>query len=139
MTKNVMVHIRGMQADMDGEAIEMICPGTYYYKEGRHYVFYEENQEGFTGVSKCQLRLQDETCLEVIKKGLSNMHMILDAGKKTSTIYSTPYGQFSLEINTKSLVICETEQELDICAEYHMEADGSLLTSSEIEIHIRAV
>lgn len=69
MTKNVMIHIKGLQADMDEEAIEVICPGTYYYKDGKHYVFYEENQEGFTEVSKCQFRLQGDTCLEVMKKG----------------------------------------------------------------------
>lgn len=133
MTKNVMVHIKGV------DAIEVICPGTYYFKDGKHYVFYEENQEGFTEVSKCQLRLQGDTCLEVMKKGLSNMHMILDVDKRTNTTYATPYGQFALEICTKGLKVNETEQELGIHATYDMEADGSLITRSEIEIQIRAV
>ncbi len=139
MTKDVLVHITGLQADMDGEAIEMAVPGTYYLKDGKHYVFYEESQEGFAEVSKCQLRLQGTTCLEIIKKGLSNMHMVLDVGQRTSTIYATPYGQFELEISTEKLEISETEQEVHISAAYDMSAEGSLVTRSEIEIRIEAI
>ena len=139
MTKNVLVYIKGVQADFDGEAIETICPGTYYLKEGKHYIFYEEQQEGFTEASKCQLRLQRNECLEVIKKGLSNMHLVLDRTKKTSTTYATPYGQFLLDIDTKKLEVQESEQEICIRAKYYMEADGNLITRSEIEIKIKAI
>lgn len=139
MTKNVLVYIKGVQADFDGEAIETVCPGTYYFKDGKHYIFYEEQQEGFTETSKCQLRLQKTACLEVIKKGLSNMHLVLDKRKKTSTTYATPYGQFLLDIDTKLLEVRESEQEICIRAKYHMEADGSLITRSEIEISVKEI
>ncbi len=139
MTKNVLVYIKGVQADFDGEAIETVCPGTYYFKDGKHYIFYEEQQEGFTETSKCQLRLQKNACLEVIKKGLSNMHLVLDKRKKTSTTYATPYGQFLLDIDTKLLEVRESEQEICIRAKYHMEADGSLITRSEIEIRVKEI
>lgn len=139
MTKNVLVYIKGVQADFDGEAIETICPGTYYFKDGKHYIFYEEQQEGFTETSKCQLRLQKNACLEVIKKGLSNMHLVLDKRKKTSTTYATPYGQFLLDIDTKLLEVRESEQEICIRAKYNMEADGSLITRSEIEIRVKEI
>ena len=139
MTKNVLVYIKGVQADFDGEAIETVCPGTYYFKDGKHYIFYEEQQEGFTETSKCQLRLQKNACLEVIKKGLSNMHLVLDKRKKTSTTYATPYGQFLLDIDTKLLEVRESEQEICIRAKYHMEADGSLITRSEIEISVKEI
>lgn len=139
MTKNVLVYIKGVQADFDGEAIETACPGTYYFKDGKHYIFYEEQQEGFTETSKCQLRLQKNACLEIIKKGISNMHLVLDKRKKTSTTYATPYGQFLLDIDTKLLEVRESEQEICICAKYHMEADGSLITRSEIEIRVKEI
>lgn len=139
MTKNVRIHIKGIQADMDGEAIELTVPGTYYCKEGKHYIFYEEQQEGFAEGSKCQLRLQDATCLEILKKGLANMHMVLDVRQMTRTVYSTPYGQFELEIHTKNLEVRESEREISIQAVYNMDADGSLITRSEIEICIEAI
>ena len=49
MTKDVIVSISGLQMPAEGEAepVEVITVGDYYQKNGKHYVLYEEVNEGF--------------------------------------------------------------------------------------------
>ena len=74
MTKEVLVSVSGLQMavnDMesnDDEPIEVLSAGTYYFKNGKHYVFFEEVAEGMQGVTKTQIRLKGAETLEVIKK-----------------------------------------------------------------------
>ncbi len=48
MTKDVLVHISGLHLETDADAgkenetIEVIVPGFYYFKAGKHYILYEE-------------------------------------------------------------------------------------------------
>ena len=82
MTKDVLVSISGlhmaaetMESNED-EPIEVLSAGTYYFKNWKHYVFFEEVAEGIQGVIKTQIKWKDTESLEVTKKGLANVHMI---------------------------------------------------------------
>ena len=90
MTKDVLLKISGMQftADNDDltepEPVEIIAPGEYYFKNGKHYIIYDEFMEGFDSVTKNVLKLQGDL-LEVTKRGTSNVHMIFEKDKKNLT------------------------------------------------------
>ena len=47
MTKEVIVTIRGLQngPQTDGEPIEMMVVGEYFYRNNNHYILYEEVME----------------------------------------------------------------------------------------------
>ena len=50
MTKDVLVSISGVQSELihpsdENEPIEVITPGTYYYKNGKHYIIFDEMVE----------------------------------------------------------------------------------------------
>jgi uncharacterized beta-barrel protein YwiB (DUF1934 family) len=66
MTKEVFIRIVGIQTpigeaeDMDNEPIEVVHTGTYYNKNGKHYIFYEEATEGIKGITKAQIRWQKD-------------------------------------------------------------------------------
>ena len=53
MTKDVLITISGIQT-IDGEVndpIETVTPGEYYFRNGKHYILYDEVQEGVPGVT----------------------------------------------------------------------------------------
>lgn len=52
MTKDVLITISGMQFDIEEEPVELVTVGTYYLKNGKHYVLYEEQTEGNGQVTK---------------------------------------------------------------------------------------
>ena len=56
MTKDVLLSISGLHYDVTGmvqeeeqETIEVITPAAYYYKNGKHYVIYDEVVKGHAG------------------------------------------------------------------------------------------
>ena len=57
MTKEVLLTISGLHYDTfpgeeynESEPIEVITPATYYLKNGKHYVVYDEMVEGMPGI-----------------------------------------------------------------------------------------
>ena len=48
MTKDVLLSIKGLQIgeNEQNDTIEVISPGDYYFRNGRHFFMYEEVMEG---------------------------------------------------------------------------------------------
>ena len=142
MTKDVLVSISGMQMAIndgesnDDEPIEVLSPGTYYYKNGKHYVFFEEVAEGRQGVTKTQIKWKDSELLEVSKKGLSNVHMIFEKNKKNRCYYDTPFGRLNLGIFMTDMLVDEKENYIHIQAEYSLDVNCEPLADCSIQIHI---
>ena len=93
MTKDVLITISGIQT-IDGEVndpIETVTPGEYYFRNGKHYILYDEVQEGVPGVTKCMIKI-GEDAVDLSKKGNAGGHMSFQKDKKTRTSYQTPYG-----------------------------------------------
>ena len=143
MTKEVIVSLSGLQmavSDMesnDDEPIEIVSAGTYYFKDGKHYIFMEEVVEGIPGVTKTQIRVNGKESLEVMKKGVSNMHMIFEKNKNNRCHYQTPFGQLNLGICTSKLIVDETEDNINIRAEYALDVNCEPLADCTIRINIK--
>ena len=122
MTKEVLVSIAGLHADMneaeneENEPIEVLSPGTYFFKDNKHYIFLEEVTEGIPGVTKTQIRIHGQDSVEVIKKGALAMHMLFETDKKNRAYYKTPYGELNLGISTHDISVEETEDNINVKA-----------------------
>lgn len=143
MTKEVIVSVAGLQSDLneehaDGEWIEVLNTGTYYKKDGKHYVFYEELEEGSSGVTKTQIRIKGNSLIEVIRKGVSNTHMIFEKNQKNRSYYDTPYGQLNLGLFTKELMLEETENSIEAEIEYSLDINCEPIADCRIKIGIKS-
>ena len=117
MTKDVLITICGIQK-RDGEAdepIETVTPGEYYFRNGKHYILYEEVQEGIAEVTKCMIKIGVDS-VDLSKKGASGVHMMFQRDKKTRTSYQTPYGSLMLGFDSKVIRVLESED--TICLLY---------------------
>ena len=142
MTKDVLVSISGLQMavndteNSDEEPIEVLSSGTYYFKNGKHYVFFEEVAEGMPGVTKTQIKWKGAELLEVSKKGLSNVHMIFEKNRKNRCYYDTPFGQLNLGIFMTEMMVDEKEEEILLRAEYSLDVSYEPLAECTIRIRI---
>ena len=70
MTEDILVSVKGIHAldpsEKDDE-VEIFSAGKYYFKNGKHYILYEEMAEDGSGVVKSRITLRDG-CMEVQKK-----------------------------------------------------------------------
>ena len=141
MTKEVLVTIRGMQftkqEEGDLEPIEVIMAGDYYRKNNKHYVIYDEVIEGFDGTTRNIIKLQED-CVDIIKKGVANIHMTFEKNKKNVTCYDTPYGSLMLGINAKNIDIHEEEDDIQVKVEYALELNYEHLANCNIRMAIQS-
>ena len=140
MTKDVLVAISGLQiadadADKDAQPIQVINPGEYYYKNGKHYILFDEMMEGFDGVTKNRIKI-DENYLELKKNGVANVHMVFEKDKKNLTCYDTPYGSLMLGINANKFNLDETESKISLDVEYSLDINYQTFADCKIQIHV---
>jgi len=139
MTKQVLLTIAGLQL-MEGEEaepVEVVTAGDYYYRNGKHYVLYEEAVEGSTESIRNTVKVGARS-LEVMKKGLSNVHMIFEKDKKSLTCYETPFGSFQVGIQTSDVKIQETDSNIDIRVQYALELNEEYLADCHITMNIKS-
>lgn len=143
MTKDVLVRISGLHLEVDAEAgkeneaIEVIVPGVYYFKNGKHYILYEEIDEGGRA-TKNQIKLCEDKRVEIRKSGVLTAHMIFEAGKKTQGCYQTPYGQMQVAMDTRENIITIEEKRICIEIDYRLEVNQNPFSDCRIEISITA-
>lgn len=141
MTKDVLVTISGLQiakkGEEDTEPVEVIMAGDYYKKNDKHYVLYDEVMEGFDGTTKNVIKIA-ENCLDITKKGVTNVHMIFEKNKKNVTYYYTPFGSLLIGIDAKQVHIAETEENIDVTVNYDLEVNYEFLANCNITMNIKA-
>ena len=141
MTKDVLITIRGIQK-MNGdsnedEPIETITPGEYYFRNGKHYILYEEVQEGMTEATKCMIKIGADS-VDLSKKGASGVHMVFQKDKKTRTSYQTPYGSLMLGFDSRVIRVLEAEDTLHLKLEYDLEVDDEHLAECSLSMKVQA-
>jgi uncharacterized beta-barrel protein YwiB (DUF1934 family) len=139
MTKDVLVTVKGLQSMEDGsppEEVEMVAKGEYYYKNGHHYIFYNETIEGFTEQNRNSIKIS-ENSVEVKKKGLTNMQMIFEEQKKNISYYVTPFGNLQMGIAATNIDIKEQEKSLELCIDYALEINGEHAADCQIAVSVK--
>ena len=138
MTKDIFLSLKGLQIENSEQAqeLETITPADYYLRNGRHYVIYAEVTEGFEENTKNMIKFND-SCVEVSKKGLVNVHMVFEENKKNMTSYMTPYGNILIGIDTGSIFVEEEEKRIHVEVAYTLEANYQYLADCRIEMNIK--
>ena len=123
MTKEVIITIRGLQfiqSEEDMEPVEVVTPGEYYKKNGQHYLLFEEAVEGFEGTTHNVMKFKEDQ-LEVRKKGLVNVHMVFERGKKNMTFYTTPFGTLQMVIVATGMELNESDNNINMKVDYALD------------------
>ena len=138
MTKEVIITIRGLQAgpETDGEPIEMITTGEYYYKNNKHYLLYEEVMEGETSTNKNRIKVAPGY-MELTKNGVVSVHMVFEEKQKNITHYHTPFGALLMGIEAKKVEVLESEEEIHISVDYALELNQEHAADCDIQITVR--
>lgn len=140
MTKEVLITIRGLQfvsKDDDAEPVEVVTPGEYYFKNGNHYLLFDEITEGFKETTHNMMKFHDGH-LEVRKKGLIDVNMLYELNKKTMSYYNTPFGVMHMGIATTSFYKKVTKDEIELKIDYALEMNESFVADCSIFINIKS-
>lgn len=139
MNKEVLISISGFQYEIDQEeAVEVITSGTYYEKNGKHFVLYDEISEDSGKITKNTIKFEKEQ-LDIIKRGENNVHMVFQLGKEHRTCYYTPFGELLIKMNTTSISSQEEDEDsMVIKVAYDLNINHSHVSRCSIEIKIHS-
>ncbi|MGI6001677.1 MAG: DUF1934 domain-containing protein, partial [Candidatus Merdisoma sp.] len=133
----ILLSIAGLHlADGEDGNIEVVTAGDYYNRGGKHYILYDEVTEGMDGHTSNVIKI-GENSLEITKKGLMNTRLVVEKGKSHRTVYQTPFGDIELSLTGQELTVTETEERIDIRAEYVLAVNEENLSECTIEMNIR--
>src|SRR5699024_1508724 len=142
MTKDVLVSISGMHMNIlteqkDAvEEIEVVTQASYYCRNGKHYIIYDEVVEGTQGTIKNKIKISGDSVVEIMKSGLSNAHMVFEKNRKNLTYYRTPYGQMLVGLNTRNMEIRVADDEIDVRVDYELDVNHETFADCRIKMNI---
>lgn len=143
MTKDVLISVTGLQTmgeenenEQDNEPIEVITVGQYFFKNGHHFIKYDEVVEGFPGTTNNLIKVDGNT-IEVNKKGITNVHMIFEEEKKNVTYYNTPYGNIQMGIAATKVDFDEQEDNIDLKVEYALELNEEHVADCVLSLNVK--
>lgn len=141
MTKEVLVCVSSSieEADTPGEAteLEIRVPGTYYSKNGKHYVLFEE-QEGADVSMKVTTRLiLHPEYLDMKKSGYLDTAMLFEEGRDNVSYYAAPYGKVLMSVATQSYKLDEQEQLITAKVKYTLSVNYELVSKHALTVAIK--
>lgn len=139
MTKDVLVKISGLQfaGEEDSDSIEVITLGTYYKKNNKHYVLYDEVMEGTTEVTKNVIKIGANS-MEVTRKGPASVHMVFEKDKKNVSYYHTPFGNLLIGIDAKSIQVDESDLDINVRVNYGLEINYEHVAECHIAVDVKS-
>ena len=139
MNRDVMISVRGLQllnGMADGD-IETVQKGKYYFREGSHFLIYDEYMEDFQEPVHNVLRFKDGE-VTLVKRGLVNVQMFFEEGKKTLTQYNTPFGSIMMGLDTRKIRWKEDPEGLHLRVNYVLEANYQYVADCRIRVEAKA-
>ena len=140
MKKDVLIHINGVQFADTGEVpepVEVIAPGKYYFKNGNHYLAFEEPGEMGEETVKNLMKFREQY-LEVSKSGFVKTQMVFEKDKKTKSYYITPFGTVNVGIATTSVNLKEEPDEIEVTANYALDINDNFVADCSISLLARS-
>ena len=136
MTKDVLIMVSGRQFDVAEEPIELITYGTYYLKNGKHYVLYEECPDDSGEIIKNRVKFH-EGYFEMVKNGAVSSALRFVAEDKTSGLYQTSAGAVSMEVETHDILITETDETINVKVCYVLHINGQFISECEVDFKVQ--
>ncbi|MBQ8085608.1 MAG: DUF1934 domain-containing protein [Lachnospiraceae bacterium] len=137
MTKDVLITVTGRQFDVNDEATEIITPGTYYLKNGKHYVLYDEQPDDSGDVIKNRVKFHDGH-FEMVKNGAVSSALKFNIDEKSESVYRTTAGTVMMEVHTHDISILENDDAIRTTVKYSLTINGQFISECEVNFVIES-
>lgn len=137
MKKDVLIRISGMQSDIykDADKIEIITSGSYYKKNNKHYLMYDEIGENKDEVTKNIARFDDEE-FHIQKSGYTNVNMSFEENKRNIANYITPYGSLLVGIDASKVDVIENDEDIQVDISYSLDVNYEHMADCRLHMDI---
>lgn len=139
MQKKFLITIKGLQSyydDTEGSDIELLTEGDFYKEDGVYFCDYAESE--ITGLDGTDTSIEiGSNYVSLQRSGNVNSQMLFMEGRKTSSLYSLPYGELTVDIYTEKLKTNVDEHGGSISIDYIIDINNATTGRNNFEIAIR--
>ena len=79
-----------------------------------------------------------EDVIDVIKHGLSSVHMVFEKDKKRIASYTTPMGEMMVGLSTKDIQVEEEEDALKVQVSYSLDINYEHISECNIVVSVQS-
>lgn len=138
MENRFLINISGYQQsfiETDSDNVELTTLGEYEYEDGLYYIDYDETEA--TGMEGTHTNVEigaDYVSLQ--RTGTVTSDMLFMEGRKTHSMYNTPYGDLLVGIYTHKLEINAIDKSCSLSIDYEIEINDKPNGRNVIEINV---
>ena len=138
MKKDVMVSFKSFNEyeEDNTEKIEFITKGTFFEKDGKCYIKYEEKNENESVITTLKT---DGEKVTILRYGANNTQMIIEKGKKHLNYYETPHGAFTVGTYAREVDVNISENCGSVRMSYNIELNNVLTCKNQVEVDFKEV
>ncbi len=139
MKKDVLITISGIQSAeiADSDKIEIITSGSYYKKNNKHYLLYDEISEDRNEITKNVARFDNDE-FHITKSGFTNVNMSFEENKRNITNYITPYGSLLVGVDASRIDVVESEENIQVDIAYSLDVNYEHLADCTLHMDIKS-
>lgn len=136
--KNAVITVKGFQyVDGDESAIELKTVGKYGEKNNKQYIIYDECDQAGCKTDTLIKISEKETVMQ--RSGAVETRMVVECGKRHSTLYRTPAGNFVLDVYGESIENSLGEAGGKLTLVYTLNMNNTPVGKNRIEITVKEV
>ncbi|MBQ9364319.1 MAG: DUF1934 domain-containing protein [Schwartzia sp.] len=138
--ERVIVKVRGEQTGIGGEtdSIEMIAEGRHYYKDGKHYILYDDHLASDAGEVKTMLTIEPDM-VALRRSGDVTHEQTFALGDDSFSEYQTPFGSLSLGVHTDKLDVVYGNVTGTVDVAYAMSINGTMQSRNTLHVEVNIV
>ena len=122
-----------IRSDDDEEKIEFFTVGQYKLTKDGYVLSYEEG-DGI-GYDRCKVSITvSGNCITVDRTGSAYATLTVEKGIKHHCIYGTPFGDFTMGINTYDVVNTVDKEGGRLWFKYSIDINNDFVSENEMEI-----
>ena len=135
MSKKAVITVKS-NISVEEESIEVITPGVFTVLKNGFKAEYEETKLSGMEGTKTTMMI-NKNSFELIRCGSTETQMIFDRNNQSMSLYSTPYGNMTVTIDTKQLKIDVDENGGSIHIVYTLLIEGQQKIETDLNVDIK--
>ena len=137
MERNVVITLRGKQYLEDGkpDAIELVTEGRMAWNGDCCTLTYLETEMTGMGSTKTIIQICGEE-VSILREGEVYTQMVFRQGKRHLSLYNTPYGEMTIGVHARHVMVDMDENGGDIELDYNIEMDHAVTGRNVFAIHV---
>lgn len=138
MKKDVLISIKGVyDSEDDHDVVELFTTGTYYKKDGRYYICYDETEAtGFEG-SKTTLMVDQENKVTLERSGKARAQLIVERGVRHQCHYDMGFGDLMIGVSGSIIKSDLGDKGGNLKIKYSLDVNSMLTSENEMYVNVK--